>query len=310
MFLPPFLIKNPSIFSFVFEGDEESIQKELVDPILSEPGKSDFEVLFSGKFLAIFIHHNHLASIHPEENLDWVLAYKEVTIFIGVKHRRTGRKFWFTPTMHLDSFPAIAVGRDLYGLPKSWGKISMPAKPQAEPMSFLLQSEVFCKTHDSPTSVMDTIFEINSSDESESQVSSAYQQNNENTIAEFFASAFKFWDSNGFVTKNDHKIWDALQILQLYSVLAKPGIFLKQLPEADRSGHAAFQQLIEARYAPSLKSLPQMKLLRGFQGKFFDYDSFQMASSLGVPANQSIPSPIGIWLTVDFIAKEGKQAKL
>ena len=82
VFLPPYLIKDPSIFVFMLEGDAKTIQDKIVDPVLSEPGKSDFELLFDGKFLIQFIRQQHLSSLSTLERDAGFFRYHETIVYL------------------------------------------------------------------------------------------------------------------------------------------------------------------------------------------------------------------------------------
>ncbi len=308
VFLPPYLIKDPSIFVFMLEGDAKTIQDKIVDPVLSEPGKSDFELLFDGKFLIQFIRQQHLSSLSTLERDAGFFRYHETIVYLVVKHRESGEKFWFAPSMFLDSFLPVVAGREIYGIPKGMGVISMPEIPTPQPVRFELEAEVF------PTSGLSTplqaqqIYEFDTRSGVIGGEDPHYGELIEPDPGELDMAAFAekarahyLAVTPGAETKDDSFLGDLWDMFRFFVSMTRPGIFLKQLPAGDGSTDAAYQELMTAKFTP--KKFRGFRFFNGYYGTFFNHNNYPLADALGVTDSTAIRADLGFWISADFEAE-------
>jgi hypothetical protein len=127
----PFNAKGVHLYGFVVEADIESLQKNICDKYLNDPscGKNDFRP--AGPFvLFVFNTIDSLSSIKPPDNEKGWFSEKETAVWVLLEDRKREKLFWFHPYIFVDNSYAMAMGRELYGFPKSLGWFNIPDNPE------------------------------------------------------------------------------------------------------------------------------------------------------------------------------------
>jgi hypothetical protein len=142
----PYAIGGVMGCGFGVDGDLEKMQA-LCDKTLNLSGDTCYRVISKTVFITFF-RMNHLASTIPvdaakgffgetELNVTLLLAAGKMIGPIFVPHRLV----WHMPYLWLDSSEAMIAGRDVYGFPKKYGKVTMPLA-EGQPAVFNVAAEV------------------------------------------------------------------------------------------------------------------------------------------------------------------------
>ncbi len=132
VYLPPFVATGVSLFGFAVPADLASVQKNVCDRYLNAP-------LGGGsRFCAVTRHivfvFNTIATLQAEASPyhdRGRFPEQEAAVWVLVADRQRERLFWFHPYMLVDNSYAMAMGRELYGFPKTLGWFDIPAGPAA-----------------------------------------------------------------------------------------------------------------------------------------------------------------------------------
>ena len=125
-----------NITGFILDADKGKLQ-ELCDRYLNAPLGGGRRFVPAGGFVLLACCNlASLRSTTPPYNNFGNFVEHEVAFWVMVIDKSRERLYWFIPYIFIDNTYAMAMGRELYGFPKSIGTISLPALPaQAEHFS-------------------------------------------------------------------------------------------------------------------------------------------------------------------------------
>lgn len=99
----PFEMRDVEILTTFYRSDRAAIQAVLPDPLVAD-----------GDVVAIHIYRMN--------DTDYLGAYNESAVQVGVRLPGTSESGAFSPYLFLDSDGAVAAGREVYGQPKKFGQ--------------------------------------------------------------------------------------------------------------------------------------------------------------------------------------------
>ncbi len=112
----PYTFNNAHMYALVVQTTKERLRDVCPPDVLPLPG-------VKGRYLLTFNRFPEVVSKHPSAE-GRVFSYSECTPFVPVLG--PGRRpAVFSPELYLDNFMALALGREMYGFPKRYGKVDI-----------------------------------------------------------------------------------------------------------------------------------------------------------------------------------------
>lgn len=301
---PPFACDETQLYGFYVEGNRETIQSKLVEPVLNAPtgGKTNFQTFTDFVMVTYSITGRGTSTEPPDSEMGYVPEYCW-TVWVPVIDVKTelgihvARKLMMYPAfITVDNAWSLVAGREVYGFPKNCGPLDIPQKGE-DPAEFSCQSLTFDKYSPETKALMKTIMSI-----------SRTQKNSEAAeIWEDIEGAIKA--IAGFLAHKGKPVIPGIGLLiELYE-LAKhrevPAIFLKQFRDAADGTKACYQGIIEA--GCEVTAFRGAGLLDGdYVLTPTDYPSMPLASSLGIdPDGAKVHFPF--WANIDFVVQDVKE---
>ena len=132
VFPPPYDAAGVQLYSFGVRIDRATLQREVCDRCLNAPlGGGDRFVPAADHAMFVFNSIDKLSSRAPGfEQRGW-FAEQEAAVWTVIADRVREQLFWFHPYMLVDNSYAMAMGREIYGFPKSIGWFDIPRGPDA-----------------------------------------------------------------------------------------------------------------------------------------------------------------------------------
>lgn len=129
----PYACRDTELWSFMVNADEDKLQR-LIDKVFNEPAMGEMRFAALGPFVMLSlgdIHHvvpetppfNSMGSVDETQVAFWVPTV-EVEEHDG--RLRAKRFFMFTSYIWVNNALSMATGREVYGWPKSMGRITLP----------------------------------------------------------------------------------------------------------------------------------------------------------------------------------------
>jgi hypothetical protein len=114
-------------YAYVLDVDADVVQRRIVDRYLNEPGGWDQRfVAATGQVLLAFTRLQHVNSTVPEYAARGWFPEQEFAIWLLVEDRQEKTMYFYHPYMIVDNVFAMAIGREVYGFPKSIGQFVIP----------------------------------------------------------------------------------------------------------------------------------------------------------------------------------------
>jgi len=144
VYQPPFVSDDVEYYGFILDADKIQLQ-ELCDRYLNAAIGSARRFVPAGGFVLLACCNlPSLRSIAPPHSNFGRFVEREVAFWVLVIDKVKQRLFWFIPYIFVDNTYAMAMGRELYGFPKSMGTIGIPPSPE-EAADFWLETLVLKK---------------------------------------------------------------------------------------------------------------------------------------------------------------------
>ena len=299
----PFAIRQVRAFGFAVDGDRQRLQA-LCDQTLNLAPGTRYKVL-SSTVLITFMRMERLTSALPAEAAHGSFAETElnVSIFLAAEEKHgllwlPARLVWNMPYLWLDSSHAMIAGRDVYGFPKQYGRVSMPTG-EGEKAEFSAAGEVLHRFDPATRAAILPIVTVRRTDAAALEFERPFAQ-----VAGV---------AGGFV-KEVMRLTDPLLFLgaSLADLTAEHLlnlVFLRQLPSIVDGSRASFQQIAEASSLP--RALRGGGFLRGdYEIEIPHHDSVPWAQELGLApgaADVRVRPHAAFHLDVDFDLSAGRE---
>jgi CRP-like cAMP-binding protein len=112
----PYTFEGSVMYAFVMQSDPANIASLCPPGIRPMPGTN-------GRYLLTFNRFPKVESLHPSGE-GRVFSYSECTPFVPCLGPG-GRPAVFSPELYLDNYMGIALGREMYGFPKRYGRVDI-----------------------------------------------------------------------------------------------------------------------------------------------------------------------------------------
>ncbi|MBS0476345.1 MAG: acetoacetate decarboxylase family protein [Proteobacteria bacterium] len=301
--LQPYACRNTQLYGFYLRADKDVIQLRMVDPILNAPsgGAPEYRT-FTDLVLMSFARAEHCTStLPPASGMGWTVEYSwTLWVPLVVVKRELGievaqRVVFYPAYICVDNSWSLAAGREVYGFPKCYGPLTIPAA--SDPKATFSATTLVIPTFgaDSPAQMLPLI---------------AVTQTAINTGAQEVWQDLK--DAVGAIghmlsgSGSQVIVPGFSLILDLFHLAANeevPGVFLKQFRDAADGNKACFQAIVEA--GSFVEKFRGGGLLDGtFEATLADFDSHPLARDMGVGTGpQRLEFPF--WVNFDFVINPG-----
>ena len=115
---------------FILDADKEKLQALCDRYLNSAIGSAGRFVPAAGFVLLACCRLPSLRSISPPHSNFGRFVEHEVALWMLVIDKAKKRLYWMLPYIFVDNTFAMAMGRELYGFPKSMGTIAIPSPPR------------------------------------------------------------------------------------------------------------------------------------------------------------------------------------
>jgi hypothetical protein len=130
VYAPPFVAEGVEYYGFILRADKSKLQEQC-DRYLNAPiGGSRRFVPAGGFVLLACCNLASLRSKTPPYSNFGRFVENEVAFWVLIIDTTKKRLFWFIPYIFVDNTYAMAMGRELYGFPKSMGTMHIPSSPE------------------------------------------------------------------------------------------------------------------------------------------------------------------------------------
>ena len=285
----PYLARDVGFYGFVLKGEEAALARTC-DIRLNAPAGPAVRFEPAGPFVILaFNILTELTSKNPPDSNKGTFSENECALWMPVIDRVQERSYWFHPYIFVDNPYALALGREVYGFPKSMGVFDIP--PQPDPgASFSLQTWVL------PTYSPDT----------HGRLAELVRVTPRNQPAEGFWNRLEdlgefVGEAAGVLHGQRDVVGDVELALRTIDDLIRrraPMVFLKQFPDATDPTLACFMSMVEA--PSNMTGFQHGGLLHTkYQVTFTPCDSHPIVSDMGFPG-QNLDPILSFYVKFDF----------
>ena len=292
------------MFGFFVRGSVEAIQKNVVDKCLNACTDAlKFRALSDLILITFTDAHKCVSMLPPDSQMGWtsetscVMWTPVVSVKTELGVQVAQKVYFFVPYIIVDNPWSLAAGREVYGFPKAFGSIQMPA-PEADPASFTAETLVLPHFGANEQAVKETVLTVRRI------------QEGSGTLAE--------WRDVDDALKALASLWTGgkplivpglglgVELMDILGKQALPSVFLKQFRDAADGTRAAFQALVEVD--STVTAFRSGRIEPGsFELVATNFDSHPIASDLGFSAD---PVPVEFAFSVDIDFSTGPGTEL
>jgi len=290
VYQPPFLAERVGFYGFILDADKNRLQ-EVCDRYLNSPLGAKQRFVPTGGFLLLACCDlPSLQSKTEPYRSRSSMAEREVAIWLLLVDTVKERLYWFLPYIFVDNTYAMAMGRELYGFPKSMGTISFlpnPTEPDKIALNTLVLKEYAPQSHGQ---VLRLVEVVKSADVFTGP--SGVRRD----FAEFINEIVKILD------EDFHLLTDALLLIRLMAELLQlkmPMVFLKQFRDVVNPVRAAYQSIVET--TPFASHIYELRFLSSHYDVMIEKcDSHPICAELGLALAGPLRSKLSFYLNFDF----------
>ena len=290
VYASPFVATGVEFFGFAVQADLNSLQSNICDHFLNEPlGAKNRFVPLSDTVLFVFNTIDSLSSATPPFNTMGWFPEKEAAIWVALVDREREQLSWFHPYMIVDISYAMAMGRELYGFPKTIGWHTIPNGPDA-PATLSVETLTVKAFTPASEGRRETLFSAKQCSETKSH--SELKFTNLRKLVEEIVRMLNI--EKGIV--KDLEL-DAHLIEDLFK-LRMPMTFLKQFRDGADPSYACYQAMQEVN--SRLTKLHDARIYRQkYEIEINNFDSHPIRADLGLSAG-ALAAKVAFWTRFDF----------
>jgi hypothetical protein len=292
VYQPPFVSDDVEYYGFILDADKIQLQ-ELCDRYLNAAIGSARRFVPAGGFVLLACCNlPSLRSIAPPHSNFGRFVEREVAFWVLVIDKVKQRLFWFIPYIFVDNTYAMAMGRELYGFPKSMGTIGIPPSPE-EAADFWLETLVLKKHSSLSKAAVLRLVQVRRAE-----------------AADLYSGPVGTWNELGGMVReivtfldNELDLFEDIRLL-IRSMndllhLRIPMLFLKQFRDVVQPLKASYQAIVETTAFSS--RVHEGRIL----GSNYDVlvercDSHPICADFGMPAAGPLRSKISFYVNFDF----------
>ncbi|HXH19843.1 MAG TPA: acetoacetate decarboxylase family protein [Chitinophagales bacterium] len=289
----PFQVINARFYTFAFKG---SISKELCDRWFTNPSGGSVEASsFLPLVIISFCDYTEGCSI--PQRYKGKIDYHETlfTTFVRLKNGGSSVVYAFAPYLFLNNASAIAAGREIYGMPKTWGWIKIPAA--ANPDYFSAETEAFFSYSPDNHEKTDVLVEIKLLSDSFREDAPVIEDDME-----------KIWtdlqeDYNKSFPDERAEADLCRQLRDFFSHRRFPFVSLKQFPDIEDGSKACYQSIVG--FSMKIDKIKIKRLKGPYVLTLTSCDQFPIGKDLGLSSGQkTLFSRLIEW---NFVFEAGKE---
>lgn len=288
VFRQPFAANGVNFYGFLIDADYSALQKNICDKYLNIPSGGTENFQPAGPFaLLVFNTIDSLQSMdEPDHDKGW-FSEKEAAVWLLLEDKKRNKLFWFHPYIFVDNSYAMAMGRELYGFPKSIGWFDIPSEPK-DANKFSLETIVLDKYDPKTKGTKRELFKINQTDPK----GHTFELK---SIEEIMKGVLHLFKSQNSLIDDLILSWHTAADL-LHG--RAPMTFLKQFPDVSNPDLACYQSILEV---PSkMTKFHTGGLLHGkYKITIGDYNSHPVRSDLGISA-ETLEPLMSYYVKFDF----------
>jgi len=286
--MQPYLAQQVGFYGFVLRAGEAALQKTCDIRLNAPPGGAvRFEP--AGPFVILaFNVLKRLTSKNPPDSDKGSFSENECALWVPVIDRVQEKSYWFHPYIFVDNPYALALGREVYGFPKSLGVFDIPKAPSPA-SSFSMQTWILPKYSPNTQGSLSELVKISPSGTPEGGWSVLRD------IGEFVGEIGGLLRSQGSIV-GDVEL--ALRTIDDLLYRRAPMVFLKQFPDAAEPTKACYMSLVEA--PSNMTAFSHGGIMHAsYDVTFTPCDSHPIADDLGLPSGPIEPI-LSFYVEFDF----------
>jgi hypothetical protein len=289
---PPFLAEGVEYYGFILDADKNELQN-VCDRYLNAPLGGARRFVPAGNF--VLLACCNLASLRsvtsPYNNFGQFVEL-EVAFWVLTIDTEKKRLFWFLPYMFVDNTYAMAMGREIYGFPKTMGTIGIPSSPEGA-AGFWLDTLVVRKYPPLSKAEIARLLQIRRA-----------------PPGDVYSGPIGAWSGLGDLVKvivtfldNQLNVFEDIRLF-LHSMddllhLRMPMLFLKQIRDAVQPRKAAYQAIVETTSVSS--QVHEARILGSNYDVIIEQcDSHPICADLGMAKIGMLRSRISFYVKFDF----------
>ena len=294
---PPYACNKTQMYNFFLQGDRETIQAKLVDPILNAPanGQTDYRA-FTDHVMVTYSIAAEGTSTEPPDSLmgyapeyAWTVWVPVLAMGKNVFGKTVPKRLLMYPAMIcVDETWSLTAGREVYGFPKNGGPLEIPL-PGDEPEKFVVSSLAIKNFDPRAGATYQPLMTVTRT-EAGSGLGTVW-----NDLKDGIHAIIGFLENGPHILPSLGLVEDLIKLAIHEEV---PAVFLKQFRDARDGTKACYQAIVEADC--KVTAFNGGGLLDGtFEAVPAEFDSFPVASCLGLdPKGAKCEFPF--WVNLDF----------
>jgi len=292
--MQPYLASQVGFYGFVLKASVDALQK-TIDIRLNAPAGSAVRFEASGPFVILaFNALKQLSSKNPPDSEKGSFSENECALWVPVIDRVQEKSYWFHPYIFVDNPYAMALGREVYGFPKSLGIFDIPAAPDPA-KSYSMQTWILPKYSPTSHGLLAELVNVSPSAAPAGDLWTGIED-----IGEFVGEVAGLLRGQGDVV-GDVEL--ALRSIDDLLYRRAPMVFLKQFPDAVDPTKACYMSLVEA--PSNMTSFTHGGVMHtDYEVTFTACDSHPIVGDLGFPA-QTVPSILSFYVEFNFEIDSG-----
>jgi len=299
---PPYAMKDCSMTGFLFEssGGTQLLQKILDQRLNFASSNSNLKYECVMPYVMLTFANTQKSSSIPQSNMGymvenemvaWILAKEQV-----FRHGKwvDNRLVWFIPYIAVDNIYNNVGGREVFGYPKTLGKLSIPENPRSE----------------NPCTISIPAFKVFSPDECLQEYELLSIVRHKEPIIQEIGDAIAFLKElkNFFASKVEKDSFSLrLCVHETMDLLNKivECVFLKQYRDSASSTGACYQAIVNGNYQINDFKTGAFLGFDNYTLHINDLASYPMRQELGLTNGQR--AELAFYLKVDMTALLGKE---
>lgn len=284
----PFVTKDVQWFGFVVKAEKKALTT-LCDRYLNKPLGTENFVPAVGHVMFVC---NRLGKMYsknpPDRNRGWYTE-QEGAIWMLVLDKERHNLFWFQPYMIVDNSYAMASGREIYGFPKQYGRLTIPDGPDA-PDALNVEASVVRELTPDSKATYESLFKVTLAQKA--MDGPAHKEHDvRKELVEDIVEALEIGEDFLSDFELDRNLYEDLLHLRI------PLVFLKQIRDSAEPDKACYQVVQEC--ATTMTRFHNARLyFHAYDIEFEDYASHPIRKDFGLPKG-AIRADVAFWAKFD-----------
>ncbi len=302
--LHPFDIERITSYGVAVDADREALQR-LVDETLNVPQSGLNFIVISPQVLFTFMRMGSLRS-EPDPNCGFYTETElNVTVMLASWSPQVPipRIYWYMPYLWIDTPTPLLAGRDIFGYPKQYGRIDMPAGDGA-PAEFCATGEVLHPTAPGTCAAMCPVARVRRTDGGNPGKiePGKLSVDPDSAVGILLESVIEF--SLGSFAGATEELVQSFGLDRLLKL-----VFLRQFPSIEDENRACYQSIASTAF--EVKNFRRGGLLEGkYELEIPKYDGLDLAAKLGIgqgPGDVKVPAKTAYFMDFDMRLDRGTE---